>query len=204
MKHKLILSQSQIDEICNGDSSYLDGLSSKPDVPEDYANEITVGGGIIDSYPDPLTTDEFGRQLARQNGMFGGRRCYHGDYVTMYEGKKKDWMKRHSINETNQALDHQEITAVIGDGPNAEKVTGNENMLSTRLSRAEDAGNEEEAKALRKALDNRRKPIENRKKNLKNLGIDNVYQKAGGKKNSGNGKAHTRKDDGTNQYISYF
>ena len=201
MKRKLILTQSQLNEICDGDCSYLDGLSKAPDKPENmHANEITVDGGIIDGYGEPVTTDRFSDTLAPKNGLWRMR----GDYTRIAESKKGDWIRKNIINETNQGLDGQNITATVGNGNNSYNITGSEGTLAVRKHRAEQNGNDEEADAIGKALNNRRKPIENRKKALKNLGIDNMYQKAGGKKSSGNGKAHTKKKDGTNQYIDYF
>lgn len=203
MKRRLILTQEQVDEICNGDSTYLDGLTNTPDLPDNmYSNEITTGGGLLDGYADPVTTDKYAKTLTRQNGMFGtGRRSNHGDYVTMYEGKKKDW-ERLRLNETNSDLDGQNIKVTVGNGDNAYKVSGSENALELKRHRAEMRGDDELSKSIDKVLDNRRDLIKTRKKNLKDLGMSNQFI---GKhtKNSGNGKGHIKKD-GTNQYINYL
>ena len=48
--------------------------------------------------------------------------------------------------------------------------------------------------------------IKGRKTAMKNLGFNNQFQKAGGKKDSGNGKAHTKKTKDPNVgtgYITY-
>ena len=205
MKRKLILSQEQLDEICNGDSSYLDDLSTNPDMCDDiHANEITVGGGLVDGYGEPFTTDRVADTEAPKNGLWG-LRMGRGDYTRVVECKKKDWIKKHRLNEINQAIKGQNITATVGDGPDSYQITGSENKLNTQRYRAELAGDDEKVDAINKALDNRRRPVENRKKNLKDMGIENAYQKPGGKKDSGNGKAHTIKGaNGTNSIIRYW
>ena len=55
-------------------------------------------------------------------------------------------------------------------------------------------------------LDNATNSIRTRKENRKNLGFENQFQKAGGTKDSGNGKAHTKKTKDPNVgtgYITY-
>ena len=49
-KKTLILSQKQLDEICGGDSTYLDGLSLNPDKAEDYSNVVTADGAVDTGY----------------------------------------------------------------------------------------------------------------------------------------------------------
>jgi hypothetical protein len=41
MKKTLIVSQKQLDEICGGNSAYLDGLASKPDMGGIFSTEVS-------------------------------------------------------------------------------------------------------------------------------------------------------------------
>jgi hypothetical protein len=53
---------------------------------------------------------------------------------------------------------------------------------------------------VQNSLKSYRGAIETDKANRSAMGQENVYQKAGGTKNSGNGKAHSKKNNG----ITYF
>ena len=75
-KRTLILSQAQLDEICGGDSAYLDKLDSTPDMAPDFAGKITSDGGMDDGYANATTTDDIASDmvnhwlgLTRQHGL---------------------------------------------------------------------------------------------------------------------------------------
>lgn len=87
-KKTIILSQKQLDEICGGDSTYLDGLALSPDLPKDFANQITTNGSVEQGYADSMTTDDFAKETTNNNRFFIRGR---GAVSTIREMKKKDW-----------------------------------------------------------------------------------------------------------------
>lgn len=98
-KKTLILSQKQLDEICGGDSSYLDNLSLKPDMGNIYANEITVDGSVEDGYAEPSTTDDLSHTMC--NNWRGFTKLYGMGPVSLKEMTKKEWARQH-LNEESE------------------------------------------------------------------------------------------------------
>ena len=89
-KRQIILTQEQLNEICGDNSTYLDGLALTPDLADNYSNEITTNGGLDGAYPDPLTTDEYGKEITKTRRVTGfGNRW--GAAPTLEEMSKKDW-----------------------------------------------------------------------------------------------------------------
>jgi hypothetical protein len=65
-----------LDEICGGNSAYLDGLASKPDMGGIFSTEVSSDGSVADGYADATTTDDVAadltnnwRGIAKLNGM---------------------------------------------------------------------------------------------------------------------------------------
>lgn len=88
-KKTLILTKRQLDEICGGDSSYLDGLGSKPDVPNNFSNEISASGSMDDEYPNPTTTDDMRDTMT--NDWRGNAKLAGMGPITVHEMTKKEW-----------------------------------------------------------------------------------------------------------------
>ena len=101
-KKTLILSQKQLDEICGGDSNYLDGLALNPDLPLDFANQVTTNGSVEQGYADPMTTDDFADEFKHNRRNF----CLRGRAMgsTVREMTKRDWEIKIVFNEDNQRL----------------------------------------------------------------------------------------------------
>ena len=58
-KKTLILSKKQLDEICGGDSSYLDGLTDSPDMSgHEFAKEVSSDGNVDYGYANATKTDD--------------------------------------------------------------------------------------------------------------------------------------------------
>lgn len=85
-KKRLILSQEQLDEICGGDSSYLDGLSKTPDMGSIFSTEVSADGGIEDGYADPTTTDDIASDMT--NDWRGNAKLHGMGPITVREWKE--------------------------------------------------------------------------------------------------------------------
>ena len=145
-KKTLILSQSQIDEICGGDSSYLDGLALTPDMENVYGNEVSAEGAVENGYAEPMTTDDFSHDLT--NDWRGNAKLHGMGPCALREMTLKEWKIR-NLNEGNGRLEHMQFGAQNGEKG---KSYGATKMNLSRLHRAEEksrngASPEEKAKA---------------------------------------------------------
>ena len=85
-KKTLILSQQQLDEICDGDSSYLHGLTSNPDMAPNFAAETTSDGGMDKGYADATTTDDYASDMT--NDWRGNAKLHGMGPITVREWKE--------------------------------------------------------------------------------------------------------------------
>ena len=94
-KKTLILSKKQLDEICGGDSSYLDGLTMNPDMPDVFADEISADGSVEKGYADPTTTDDIAHDLT--NSWRGNAKLHGMGPVTVRESTMtvKEWKAKY-------------------------------------------------------------------------------------------------------------
>ena len=219
MAKTLILTQEQLNEIIQGSSelgAYLN-TTGNGFPPNGHSNETTVTAGGVegdDHLPNgkkPTTddvTDMMGPPTNHWPGPgFGGRGGRVSGIPTaaglgeVYT--KRDFEKK-MLQELNDQLAGVEMTAAVpnpSDPANPTLVTGDENKLSTELSRAKQSGEDLTAGAIQKTLNAKRGQIKNQKEiNSKVFGMPNQYQKAGGRRNTG-GKAHTPKTDNMVQII---
>ena len=88
---KIILTQSQIDEICGNNYAYLNDLAMKPDIGNIYGNEITTDGDIEDGYPTPTTTDDKARTMVNNTNSFFRTRGLGS--TILREMSKSEWEK---------------------------------------------------------------------------------------------------------------
>ena len=88
---KIILTQKQLDEICGGNSTYLDGLALTPDIGDIFTKEITTNGSIEGGYPDPTTTDDFSHTLT--NNWKGFQKLKGMGPAVIKEISKKEWFE---------------------------------------------------------------------------------------------------------------
>ena len=134
MSKKLILSQSQLDEICGGNSAYLDNDTS--DFKNVGNNEITPDGYVDGDFGKPMLNRDWamqdrGRQLSRMHGYGLGRASYHAyesketeKPVIYEESKKSTWAKKHLNEEFKDPM-----------LANATFTTGNENESGNKEKR---------------------------------------------------------------------
>lgn len=122
-KKKLILTQKQIDEICGGNFSYLDGLANGPDNKDKFSTEVSSDGGMeTNPYPKkPMTGDDFSSDITRDSWPRDSRSYgKNGNYLpyNMTEMKKSDWEKKNLTSEGkmrgNKRLNHMKFNP--GDG----------------------------------------------------------------------------------------
>lgn len=85
-KRTLIITESQLNEILGLNGSYLDGLGIKPDVGDNYANEITTDGSVDGGYPEPTTTDDRSRTMT--NDWRGNAKLAGMGPITVHEEKE--------------------------------------------------------------------------------------------------------------------
>ena len=112
-KKKLILSQKQLDEICGGDCSYLDGLANKPDMGDVFSKEISSDGSIDGGYAHPTTTDHVSHDMT--NNWRGNAKLHGMGPITVREMKKSDWDREYLSEEGNSALKNMKFGASSGE-----------------------------------------------------------------------------------------
>ena len=220
----LILREDQFNEICGTNTAYLDNPN---DYAEDGLTTTKTGGAISDSngektYSDPLTTDDYAHELAPEtlfallfrnggHGLWGhwgsGLRARE-----LTEGKKKLQESNGELEDRTWGLD------LDNDGQKKTYSYTNLTTKKTELKQllaqlVQQNAPKQQIQRVKSALagvcrvlDRETGAIKQRKTNRKNLGFANQFQKEGGTKNSGNGKAHSKKTKDPNVgtgYITY-
>ena len=221
MGRKVYITEDQLNEILNG--GYLDDYSSDGNI-KDAGYEITTNplkGG------DGVTSDEFAKDQCRNVRM--GRYRDSGGVIPAcgaltYEEKKKinevadgvknkrykvsgplrDMMVRNYQSTNGRTIGTKRLEKLLSDEG------ASENYLSNLLSdiKAGKVSNDELqllggndfVRWMNQNITNRQTMDAGIKKTQHDMGMQNVYQKAGGTKDSG-GTAHTPKNNGT---ITYF
>ena len=209
MSKKLILSQKQLDEIVGGDMSYLD--NEHDDFVEDANNNVYSNGKLTNKDGEPLTTDKYAKERVIDYGAYapGGIGGTKGAIVSprMVACSKNTWNKK-NLSEDNQNL----VNNTYGDDKNRVSNT-NASTLKWRYGAAKAKAQSSDPTVRQQGISTM-KTMEKNNPNLsqiesqynsamandanlkqaaKNRGEQNVYQKEGGTKISGNGKAHTPK-----------
>ena len=207
----LILREDQFNEISGANTAYLDNSS---DYAEDGLTTTKTGGAVTDDngekeYSDPLTTDDYAHELAPEtlfallfrnggHGLWGhwgsGLRARE-----LTESKKK-------LQESNGELEDRTWRMDLdNDGQKktysytnlTTKKTELKQLLSQLVQQNAPKQQIQKVKSalagICRVLDRETGAIKQRKTNRKNMGFENQFQKAGGTKNSGNGKAHSKK-----------
>ena len=208
-KKKIILTQKQLDEMVDGNVDYLSDKND--DFTFDGTNAVYTGSKMGDTDAKPLTTDKFAKQLSLQYGPWtpdgrGGSKGCIDRTNHMITCSKKEWAKKNLVNEINSDLAnrkygkdgkshntmsvekarfHAAQTKSKDTDPTVRQqgLTTMQNMLKNNPELQQDVAQYNNAMAVDKNLKN----------SAKDRGEENVFQKKGGTKNSGNGKAHTTK-----------
>ena len=220
----LILREDQFNEICGTNTAYLDNSS---DYVEDGLTTTKTGGAVSDSngeenYSEPLTTDDYAHELAPET-LFallfrnGGHGLW-GHWGSGLRAKELTESKK-KLHESNGELEDRTWRLDL-DNDGLKKTYSYTNLTTkkTELKQlltqlVQQNAPEKQIQRVKSALagvcrvlDRETGEIKQRKTNRKNLGFANQFQKAGGTKNSGNGKAHSKKTKDPNVgtgYITY-
>ena len=220
----IILREDQFNEICGVNTAYLDNSS---DYAEDGLTTTKTGGAVSNGegqkeYSEPMTTDDYAHELAPEtlfallfrNGGHGLWGHWGSGLRTkeLTESKKK-------LQESNSELEDRTWRLDL-DNDGLKKTYSYTNLTTkkTELKQllaqlVQQNAPKQQIQRVKSALagvcrvlDRETGAIKQRKTNRKNLGFANQFQKEGGTKNSGNGKAHTKKVKDPNVgtgYITY-
>lgn len=209
-KRTITVTKSQINEILGGNSSWLDGEGT--DKREDGVNSVYTGDKTELGDAKPLTTDKYAKQRSIDYGPWlpGGRGGVKGAMVYtngIISCSKENWMKA-NLSEENQNLIHNTY------GDNECRVSNNNaSTMKSEYKKAQEKSRSNDPQTRNAGLRTMREMEKNHpniqqiinqydtavandqniKKTEKASGKENVYQKAGGRKMTGNGKAHSPK-----------
>lgn len=186
MSKKLILSQAQVDRLTEA-SGMGDYINPSSEVGAVGHNEVALEPSDMRDSKDkerdssveykPVQTDDIKNFMNVPQLPWGGshiRTPYAAGYIA--ETYTKEEFEKLAMDENNQQLNGIQMTTTLNTPQGTVMINGDENKLSTDLTRAKQAGNKELANALQKTLDNRRKPIRQRKKTLSNIGVQGQYR----------------------------
>lgn len=228
MGKTIIITERQLREIVGADPSYLDSMEG--DFKEYNAGiETMVGGKLSDkSDANPLTTDDLTQMLSKTYGsstvMQQEPRTINCSKnvkkKTLSEnspmGQSKTWMipdELYKQLQSNSQMYQGDKNAAGWDRLN--NLIGQRNVKYGEMKRLKNyfdnqgkkdqngynlLGGAKMEQWVQNSLKSYRGAVETDKANRSAMGQENVYQKAGGTKNSGNGKAHSKKNNG----ITYF
>ena len=99
-KKTLILTKEQIDEICDGNYSYLDGLATKPDMASVFSTEVSSDGSVESGYADPTATDDYSGDMT--NDWRGNAKLHGLGPITVREWKEKYLKQVGTIDEEQE------------------------------------------------------------------------------------------------------
>lgn len=175
---RVIFTESQIKRLLGEDVfSYSNGSASSKE----------GGHGLDKTYTAQQTGEIDSEEETRGTGPTLDKK-YSETCPTGYFGQ----ISRHYMAEENERLNGRQF-----DGKSAGSVAylkHKRDVDGVKLSKKEES--------LVNQVDNARTQIKSQKKLMSDLGAANQFQKAGGTKNSGNGKAHTKKNS-NNVFITY-
>ena len=210
----LILREDQFNEICGTNTAYLDNPG---DYAEDGLTTTKTGGAVSDSngekeYSDPMTTDDYAHELAPET-LFAllFRNGGHGLWGHWGSG-----LRAKELTESKKKLQERnsELEGRSWNGTSYTNLTTKKTELKQQLDAlVKQNAPQQQIQRVKSALagvcailNRETGAIKGRKTAMKNLGFENQFQKPGGKKTSGNGKAHTKKTKDPNVgtgYITY-
>lgn len=221
MKKTIIITERQLHDILEVDISSLNKKGSE--MPEFNGHtEISVGGKMGDNeFVDPITTDNYASKRYR-NDNWGGTGKSRALMVNCNTDNKKKIVEANSAGKNRTWMIPDEIYAKLqqnlqtfnGDKNVAgydrlNNLVNNRNVAYSEMKRLKgffenDAKNDpnhfnliggnEMQSWVNNTLNTFRSSVESDKANRSAMGFQNVYQKAGGTKETGNGQAHTNKN----------
>ena len=220
----IILREDQFNEICGVNTAYLDNSS---DYAEDGLTTTKTGGAVSNGegqkeYSEPMTTDDYAHELAPEtlfallfrNGGHGLWGHWGSGLRTkeLTESKKKLQESNGELEDRTWRLDldNDGLKKTYSYTNLTTKKTELKQLLAQLVQQNAPKQQIQRVKSalagVCRVLDRETGAIKQRKTNRKNLGFANQFQKEGGTKNSGNGKAHSKKTKDPNVgtgYITY-
>lgn len=222
MGRKVYMTEDQLNEILSG--AYLDDYSSDGNIKDADYTEITtnpVKGG------EPVTSDEYAKERGARDIFMGRYRDLSGVYpaagaLTLEKkninevadgvknkkykvsGPLRDKMMRNYQSTGGRTIGTKRLEKLLSDEGASENYLSNllSDIKSGNVSQEEMQllGGDDFVRWMDRNIKNRQTADAGIKKSQHDMGMDNVYQKAGGSRNNG-GTAHTPKNNGT---ITYF
>ena len=207
----IILREDQFNEICGVNTAYLDNSS---DYAEDGLTTTKTGGAVSNGegqkeYSEPMTTDDYAHELAPEtlfallfrNGGHGLWGHWGSGLRTkeLTESKKKLQESNGELEDRTWRLDldNDGLKKTYSYTNLTTKKTELKQLLAQLVQQNAPKQQIQRVKSalagVCRVLDRETGAIKQRKTNRKNLGFANQFQKEGGTKNSGNGKAHSKK-----------
>ncbi len=222
MGRKVYMTEDQLNEILSG--AYLDDYSSDGNIKDADYTEVTtnpVKGG------EPVTSDEYAKERGARDIFMGRYRDLSGVYpaagaLTLEKkninevadgvknkkykvsGPLRDKMMRNYQSTGGRTIGTKRLEKLLSDEGASENYLSNllSDIKSGNVSQEEMQllGGDDFVRWMDRNIKNRQTADAGIKKSQHDMGMDNVYQKAGGSRNNG-GTAHTPKNNGT---ITYF
>lgn len=222
MGRKVYMTEDQLNEILSG--AYLDDYSSDGNIKDADYTEVTtnpVKGG------EPVTSDEYAKERGARDIFMGRYRDLSGVYpaagaLTLEKkninevadgvknkkykvsGPLRDKMMRNYQSTGGRTIGTKRLEKLLSDEGASENYLSNllSDIKSGNVSQEEMQllGGDDFVRWMDRNIKNRQTADAGIKKSQHDMGMDNVYQKAGGTRNNG-GTAHTPKNNGT---ITYF
>lgn len=206
---KVIFTENQLKRIIGEDfTSYLPNEFDAKDVPDNsYGTEITTSDKLENGEMGDMPTTDKIRRMKSTQGPFTG---YFGrTYGRIYEDNQDLVNNRFGINSTirqdieNSANEEEKKKFLKPCGYKAtyKRIYDLKNKAKETPEEFTDI-DRRVLKDYENQLETQKNISKRQKETKANIGMTNVYQKAGGTKTSNNGKAHTKKvQDGT---ITYY
>jgi hypothetical protein len=222
MGRKVYMTEDQLNEILSG--AYLDDYSSDGNIKDGDYTEVTtnpVKGG------EPVTSDEYAKERGARDIFMGRYRDLSGVYpaagaLTLEKknineaadgvknkkykvsGPLRDKMMRNYQSTGGRTIGTKRLEKLLSDEGASENYLSNllSDIKSGNVSQEEMQllGGDDFVRWMDRNIKNRQTADAGIKKSQHDMGMDNVYQKAGGSRNNG-GTAHTPKNNGT---ITYY
>jgi hypothetical protein len=221
MGRTIIITERQLKEIVGADSAYLDSTDNDLDVPRGHTETFADGGPLdkIKGRGRNVTGDEKVKNTAK-NPSWSNRGVSRGLPLTCSkkktkiveanrEGENKTWRipddiykslktNASSFNGDKNASGWDRLNNLINNPDvSYDEMRRLKNFFDNKSKNEPDHYQMICGDKLKPWVDNSLKSftgsIERDKANRSSMGQSNVYQKAGGTKNSGNGQAHTPK-----------
>ena len=197
-KKTIILTREQLNRIIENNSTYL------PDADSNFReygdNEVFATGKLEGGDGKPVTTDKIAKNIARNNDIMGNtKQIIPTNYRFESRMSKQEWENKHKLNEDNQDLVNRQFNIGSSNAPryvSYTNLTTIKNELETERNRM---GNnfpqdkQEQLDKINRIYSTAKSNSKNIRKSKMARGERVLSQHT---KQSNNGKAHTKKNNG--------